>query len=98
MLGLTVRCCKVELLLVLRIRSNCLRRVRVNCKRDLLSLLHITVSDDIYAPLDQGRSVDATVMDLCVACVSGDIDLTEGAFQQLTSLDAGRIIATWDFL
>ncbi|KAM5530382.1 hypothetical protein V8D89_015943 [Ganoderma adspersum] len=46
----------------------------------------------------QGRSVNATVMDLCAACVSGDIDLTEGTFQQLTSLDAGRIKATWDFL
>lgn len=60
--------------------------------------MSLKVADNICALSDQGRSVNATVMDLCAACVSGDIDLTEGTFQQLTSLDAGRIKATWDFL
>ena len=66
--------------------------------REIVLLLDVTLTDDIHAFPDQGRFVDATVMDLCAGCVSGDIDLTEGTFQQLTSLDAGRIIATWDFL
>ncbi|RDX44876.1 hypothetical protein OH76DRAFT_1421115 [Lentinus brumalis] len=45
----------------------------------------------------QGRFVDATVVDLCPGCASGSIDLSPGAFQQLASLDAGRIQVTWDY-
>ena len=48
-------------------------------------------------PADQGKFVDATVVDLCPGCASGSIDLSPGAFQQLASLDAGRIQVTWDF-
>ncbi len=65
---------------------------------EMESLLSLTITDDICALQDQGKSVDATVMDLCEACGSGSIDLTEGTFQQLTLLDAGRIQVTWDFI
>ncbi|TFK83773.1 hypothetical protein K466DRAFT_554535 [Polyporus arcularius HHB13444] len=37
----------------------------------------------------QGRSVDVTVVDLCPGCEAGHIDLSEGAFEQLASLDVG---------
>ncbi|RDX44878.1 barwin-like endoglucanase [Lentinus brumalis] len=46
----------------------------------------------------QGKSVQATVRDLCPGCASGSIDLTSSAFQQLASLDAGRIQVTWNFV
>ncbi|RPD63953.1 barwin-like endoglucanase [Lentinus tigrinus ALCF2SS1-7] len=45
----------------------------------------------------QGKSVEATVVDLCPGCASGSIDLTPSAFQQLADLSAGRIQVTWDF-
>ncbi|KAI0779647.1 riboflavin-aldehyde forming enzyme [Fomes fomentarius] len=45
----------------------------------------------------QGLFVSATVADLCPGCGSGSIDLTPVAFQQLASLDAGRIQVSWDF-
>ncbi len=46
---------------------------------------------------DQGQWVDATIGDLCPGCSSGSIDLSPSAFQQLASLDAGRIQVSWDF-
>ncbi|KAI0685334.1 RlpA-like double-psi beta-barrel-protein domain-containing protein-containing protein [Cerioporus squamosus] len=45
----------------------------------------------------QGKSVVATVRDLCPGCASGSIDLTSGAFQQLANLDLGRIQVTWNY-
>ncbi|TFK82180.1 hypothetical protein K466DRAFT_603890 [Polyporus arcularius HHB13444] len=45
----------------------------------------------------QGQWVDATIGDLCPGCSSGSIDLSPSAFQQLASLDAGRIQVSWDF-
>ncbi|KAF8181052.1 RlpA-like double-psi beta-barrel-protein domain-containing protein-containing protein [Pholiota molesta] len=46
----------------------------------------------------QGRTVQATVEDTCPGCSQGSIDLTPAAFQQLASLDAGRIQVTWNFI
>ncbi|KAI0071513.1 hypothetical protein K474DRAFT_1712396 [Panus rudis PR-1116 ss-1] len=46
----------------------------------------------------QGKSVVATVVDLCPGCGSGSIDLSPAAFQRLASLDVGRIHGvTWNF-
>ncbi|CAL1698873.1 unnamed protein product [Somion occarium] len=46
----------------------------------------------------QGRSVDATVVDLCPGCGPGSIDLSPAAFSQLASLDVGRIHGVnWNF-
>ncbi|KAI0743745.1 RlpA-like double-psi beta-barrel-protein domain-containing protein-containing protein [Daedaleopsis nitida] len=39
----------------------------------------------------QGRTVDVTVADLCPSCAVGHIDLSQGAFQQLASLDVGLL-------
>ncbi|CAL1698871.1 unnamed protein product [Somion occarium] len=45
-----------------------------------------------------GKSVDATVVDLCPGCASGSIDLSPSAFQRLASLDVGRIHnVNWNF-
>ncbi|KAI0718967.1 RlpA-like double-psi beta-barrel-protein domain-containing protein-containing protein [Cerioporus squamosus] len=35
------------------------------------------------------KFVDVTVVDLCPSCEQGHIDLSEGAFEQLASLDVG---------
>ncbi|KAI0078594.1 hypothetical protein K474DRAFT_1706323 [Panus rudis PR-1116 ss-1] len=46
----------------------------------------------------QGRTVDATVVDLCPSCNPGSIDLSPAAFQQLASLNAGRLTGVnWNF-
>ncbi|KAL0945409.1 hypothetical protein HGRIS_000901 [Hohenbuehelia grisea] len=45
----------------------------------------------------QGRTIDATVVDLCPGCGGDSIDLSPGAFQALSSLDAGRIRVTWNW-
>ncbi|KAK0457304.1 RlpA-like double-psi beta-barrel-protein domain-containing protein-containing protein, partial [Desarmillaria tabescens] len=42
-----------------------------------------------------GKWVDAVVTDLCPDCESTHIDLSEGAFSQLDSLDTGVIDVTW---
>ncbi|KAI0769352.1 RlpA-like double-psi beta-barrel-protein domain-containing protein-containing protein [Trametes elegans] len=46
----------------------------------------------------QGKSVQATVADLCPGCGSGGVDLSPVAFEQLAPLSAGRIQVTWDFV
>ncbi|KAI0753801.1 RlpA-like double-psi beta-barrel-protein domain-containing protein-containing protein [Fomes fomentarius] len=38
-----------------------------------------------------GRTVMVTVADTCPGCAPGSIDLTPAAFQQLASLDVGRL-------
>ncbi|PBK91869.1 barwin-like endoglucanase [Armillaria gallica] len=45
----------------------------------------------------EGRSVVVTVRDLCPGCLSGGIDLSPSAFQQLASLDVGRMQVTWEY-
>ena len=38
-----------------------------------------------------GKTVTVTVADTCPGCAVGSVDLTPTAFQQLASLDVGRI-------
>ncbi|KAK7685468.1 hypothetical protein QCA50_011332 [Cerrena zonata] len=46
-----------------------------------------------------GKTVDATVVDLCPSCASGSIDLSPSAFQQLANLDVGRLHnVNWNFI
>ncbi|KAK7685464.1 hypothetical protein QCA50_011328 [Cerrena zonata] len=46
-----------------------------------------------------GRSVIATVVDLCPGCGPGSIDLSPAAFSQLADLSVGRIHGvTWNFI
>ncbi|AEO59689.1 hypothetical protein MYCTH_2119829 [Thermothelomyces thermophilus ATCC 42464] len=45
-----------------------------------------------------GRSVDVTVVDRCVACNSGDLDLSPAAFQALADLSVGVIGGTWNWI
>ncbi|KAI0820518.1 RlpA-like double-psi beta-barrel-protein domain-containing protein-containing protein [Trametes gibbosa] len=43
-----------------------------------------------------GKSVTLTVTDRCAGCAPGSIDMTPTAFQQLASLDVGRLHGvTW---
>ena len=43
-----------------------------------------------------GKTVTVTVADTCEGCAPGDVDLTPVAFQQLASLDVGRLHGvTW---
>ncbi|OBZ73956.1 Allergen Asp f 7 [Grifola frondosa] len=45
-----------------------------------------------------GQFVDATVVDLCLGCASGSIDLSPSAFGVLADLSVGRLHGvTWDF-
>ncbi|KAL0579486.1 hypothetical protein V5O48_002528 [Marasmius crinis-equi] len=44
----------------------------------------------------KNKHVDVTVVDLCPGCGPNDIDLSEGAFQQLASLGTGRIKVDWN--
>ena len=46
-----------------------------------------------------GRSVTVTVVDTCPGCLPGSVDLTPTAFQQLASLDVGRLHGiTWTLI
>ncbi|KAK0488458.1 riboflavine-aldehyde-forming enzyme, partial [Armillaria novae-zelandiae] len=45
----------------------------------------------------KGRYVDVTVRDLCPGCGNNGIDLSSSAFQQLATLDVGRIQVNWDY-
>lgn len=42
-----------------------------------------------------GKTIEATVADTCPTCESGSLDLSVGAFQQLSGLDAGVVPITW---
>ncbi|OBZ73955.1 Allergen Asp f 7 [Grifola frondosa] len=45
-----------------------------------------------------GKSVDATVVDLCFDCRNGTIDLSPSAFGELSDLSVGILHGvTWDF-
>ncbi|BGP37208.1 hypothetical protein JCM10449v2_001113 [Rhodotorula kratochvilovae] len=46
---------------------------------------------------DNGKSVEATVADTCPGCEYGAIDLSEGAFLQLGTLDQGVLNLEWHF-
>ncbi|GAA5898673.1 hypothetical protein JCM8208_004729 [Rhodotorula glutinis] len=45
-----------------------------------------------------GKSVTATVADTCPGCVFGAIDLSEGAFLQLGTLDQGVLPLSWHYV
>ncbi|KAL0945410.1 hypothetical protein HGRIS_000902 [Hohenbuehelia grisea] len=45
----------------------------------------------------RGKTVDATVVDLCPGCAGDSIDLSPAAFKALAPLDDGRIKVTWNF-
>ncbi len=76
-------------------RGACNRIVRVNCMSFNLPREH---ESSWWSRADQGRSVTVRVVDLCPGCGPGGIDLTPAAFQQLASLDVGRIRVDWNFV
>ncbi|KIS68638.1 uncharacterized protein UMAG_10640 [Mycosarcoma maydis] len=42
-----------------------------------------------------GKTIEATIADTCPTCSSGSLDLSTGAFEQLSGLDAGEIPINW---
>ncbi|KAL5519672.1 hypothetical protein ACEPAH_1355 [Sanghuangporus vaninii] len=44
-----------------------------------------------------GKSADATIMDMCPGCPYGGLDLSPGLFQHFDSLDKGVLTASWSF-
>ncbi|KAI0888601.1 RlpA-like double-psi beta-barrel-protein domain-containing protein-containing protein [Annulohypoxylon maeteangense] len=44
-----------------------------------------------------GKTVTATVVDKCPGCSATSIDASPAVFQQLASLDAGRVQITWEY-
>ncbi|TKY84792.1 hypothetical protein EX895_005872 [Sporisorium graminicola] len=42
-----------------------------------------------------GKTISAVVADTCPTCDSGSLDLSTGAFEQLSGLDAGVVPITW---
>ncbi|SJL17496.1 uncharacterized protein ARMOST_21048 [Armillaria ostoyae] len=69
--------------------ANCGRVIRVSCR-------FLPQVSSLFL-LDEGRSVDVTIRDLCPGCGPNEIDLSSSAFQQLAGLDVGRIQVTWDY-
>lgn len=47
---------------------------------------------------DQGKSVDATVADLCPTCAWNGLDLSIATFQTLANLDDGLIQMSWEYI
>ncbi|XP_055344311.1 uncharacterized protein LOC129592321 [Paramacrobiotus metropolitanus] len=45
-----------------------------------------------------GNQVKVKIVDKCMGCNSGSIDLSPAAFGRLASLDAGRIKVSWDYV
>ncbi|CAG8543955.1 1164_t:CDS:2 [Paraglomus occultum] len=43
-------------------------------------------------------SVVATLVDRCVGCQLGDLDLSPASFQKIAPLSAGRVEISWNFL
>ncbi|KAI0718969.1 riboflavine-aldehyde-forming enzyme [Cerioporus squamosus] len=74
--------------------ANCWRHIGVWCM-SLFSLMSGQMNSRDFS--DQGRFVDVTVVDECPGCEPGHIDLSEGAFQQLASLDAGLIQVDYNY-
>ncbi len=42
-----------------------------------------------------GKTIEAKIADTCPTCDHGSLDLSVGAFQQLSGLDAGVVPITW---
>ncbi|KAI1455979.1 RlpA-like double-psi beta-barrel-protein domain-containing protein-containing protein [Annulohypoxylon moriforme] len=45
-----------------------------------------------------GKTATATVVDKCPGCSANSIDASPAIFQQLASLDVGRIQITWEYV
>ena len=68
----------------------CIRYVMMKDVEDSNWYEHLSVN---------GRSVVATVVDLCPGCGSGSIDLSPAAFSQLSDLSVGRLHGVnWTFI
>ncbi|KAJ7270734.1 RlpA-like double-psi beta-barrel-protein domain-containing protein-containing protein [Mycena haematopus] len=44
-----------------------------------------------------GKSIQVQIVDRCVGCAEGDIDLTPAAFAALADMSLGRTSVTWQF-
>ncbi|KAI0848032.1 RlpA-like double-psi beta-barrel-protein domain-containing protein-containing protein [Daldinia vernicosa] len=44
-----------------------------------------------------GKTASATIVDECPGCPVGSIDVSPVVFEQLESLDAGRVQVTWEY-
>jgi hypothetical protein len=44
-----------------------------------------------------GKSIQVQIVDRCVGCAEGDIDLTPAAFAALADMSLGRTDVTWSF-
>ncbi|KAI8957742.1 RlpA-like double-psi beta-barrel-protein domain-containing protein-containing protein [Daldinia sp. FL1419] len=44
-----------------------------------------------------GKTATATVVDKCMGCASGSIDVSPAVFRQLAPLDKGRVKVTWGY-
>jgi hypothetical protein len=70
-----------------------------------LPLVRVLISDYFSSALPiylyllvEGRSVQATVMDLCPGCNANSLDLTRIAFEQIANTDLGRIQIQWSYV
>ncbi|KAI1208338.1 RlpA-like double-psi beta-barrel-protein domain-containing protein-containing protein [Annulohypoxylon truncatum] len=45
-----------------------------------------------------GKTTTATVVDKCPGCAATSIDASPAVFEQVASLDAGRIDITWEYI
>lgn len=70
-------------------------------------LLVAAINDEQYSTENCGRcaqvkgpkgTVIVTVLDKCPGCDSGDLDLSEQAFEKIASTSAGRVQITWSFV
>lgn len=86
----------------------CGRRIRATCElagfscRLLLAvnaprLSFVTHNLPLISP-DNGKWVEAKVVDLCMGCAPKDIDLSLGAFRQIAHPDLGRIKGQWWYI
>lgn len=70
-------------------------------------LLVAAINDEQYSSENCGRcalvsgpkgTVTVVVLDKCPGCDSGDLDLSEQAFEKIASTSAGRVAITWSFV
>lgn len=78
--------------------AHCGRQVVATCEHPLpfIQPSYSRTNEMIF--LDQGKSVQATVMDLCPGCHANSLDLTRVAFSQIANTDLGRINIQWRYL
>ncbi|KAI0470609.1 RlpA-like double-psi beta-barrel-protein domain-containing protein-containing protein [Xylariaceae sp. FL0804] len=44
-----------------------------------------------------GKTATATVVDKCMGCAAGDIDVSPTVFEEIADLAVGRLQVTWDY-